>query len=70
MANQHTHKHKCSYCGHVWEHADSCALSCFAEEAHTCSHCGVQQWDKYEGNQVASERQKNCASRPYTKAVS
>lgn len=40
------HKHKCSSCGTIWQHSDSCGDD---DLAHSCPRCGIQQWDKYYG---------------------
>jgi hypothetical protein len=39
--NTGTHKHKCDFCGFVWEHEDSCINN---TKAHTCVICLNVQW--------------------------
>ena len=41
-----THKHKCSNCGNVWEHSNSCFG---IKEFHKCSKYGEQEWWRYFG---------------------
>ncbi len=40
------HKHRCRYCGFVWQHGDSMAGN---EVAHTCEKCGRISWTRYHG---------------------
>jgi predicted nucleic acid-binding Zn-ribbon protein len=52
-----THKHKCAYCGTVWEHSYR-AIN--RDEYHRCPNpkCGREEWRPYEGDEPASVVQK------------
>lgn len=43
------HRHKCNNCGHIWEHSDCMAGD---DDAHKCTKCGEEQWEKYKGNSI------------------
>ncbi|MEN9605040.1 MAG: hypothetical protein RJB39_725 [Candidatus Parcubacteria bacterium] len=54
------HRHRCSNCGCIWEHDDSCYDN---TEAHTCPTpgCGEEQYRKYNGMMPPSFSQ-SCLS--------
>jgi hypothetical protein len=60
------HKHKCSNqkCGHVWQHADSCANDF---HCHTCPRCGTLLsglWPVYNGPEDAGSTQLSGIAMP------
>jgi hypothetical protein len=46
------HKHKCAYCGFVWEHHNANDKRHGSEGAHECAVCGRCNWGMgiYEGH--------------------
>lgn len=57
MAIEGTHKHKCKFCGWVWQHSDSCDVKHGDEGYHECPSCGRCNWGMgiYEGDEKPSE---------------
>lgn len=57
IVNVGTHKHKCHFCGWVWEHADSCDIKHGDEGFHECARCGRCNWEMgiYTGDEPPSK---------------
>lgn len=52
------HKHKCHYCGFVWQHADACDVSHNAVPgSHECPSCNRCNWELgiYDGDEEPSQ---------------
>lgn len=44
------HRHRCDVCGLVWEHDGNAGG---LDWAHRCPECGIEQYNRYHGNQPA-----------------